>query len=324
MTGRILVVGGAGYIGSHMVKALLQEGFEVLILDNLSTGYRELITGGTFVQGSLGDTGLLDSLFRSDPVDAVMHFAAFSLVGESVQNPLKYYRNNIGETVSLIEAMVRHGVRRFIFSSTAAVYGEPVKSPIGEDHPRQPTNPYGASKLCVERILEDCDRAHGLKSISLRYFNAAGAEPSGTIGEMHDPETHLIPLVLKSALSQGQVKIFGTDYPTPDGTCVRDYVHVTDLAQAHLLALRALLEGSESSAYNLGNSIGYSVRQVIELARKVTGRTIQAVEEQRRPGDPATLVADSGKIKRALNWKPEYEDLEQIIATAWKWINTRH
>jgi UDP-glucose 4-epimerase len=320
---KILVVGGAGYIGSHMVKALLQEGFEVLILDNLATGYRELITGGTFVQGSLGDTGLLDSLFRSDPVDAVMHFAAFSLVGESVQNPLKYYRNNISETVSLIEAMVHHGVRRFVFSSTAAVYGEPVKSPISEDHPRQPTNPYGASKLCVERILEDCDRAHGLKSISLRYFNAAGADPSGSIGEMHDPETHLIPLVLKSALSQGPVKIFGTDYPTPDGTCVRDYVHVTDLAQAHLLALRALLEGSESSAYNLGNSIGYSVRQVIELACKVTGRTIQTVEEQRRPGDPATLVADSGKIKRALNWKPEYEELEQIIATAWKWINTR-
>ena len=323
MTGRILVVGGAGYIGSHMVKALLEGGHEVVVLDNLSTGFRELLTGGTFVQGSLGDSGLLDGLFQSHPVDAVMHFAAFSLVGESVQNPLKYYRNNIAETVSLIEAMVRHGVRRFIFSSTAAVYGEPVKSPLSEDHPRQPTNPYGASKLCVERILEDCDRAHGLKSISLRYFNAAGADPSGTIGEMHNPETHLIPLVLKSALSQDTVKIFGTDYPTPDGTCIRDYVHVTDLARAHLLALKALLDGSGSDAYNLGNSIGYSVRQAIELARKVTGRTIKTVEEPRRPGDPATLVADSRKIKGALNWKPEYEDLEKIIATAWRWIKGR-
>jgi UDP-glucose 4-epimerase len=320
---KILVVGGAGYIGSHMVKALLEADFEVLVLDNLSTGYRELLTGGTFVQGSLGDSGLLDNLFQKNAIDAVMHFAAFSLVGESVQNPLKYYRNNIAETVSLIEAMVRHGVGRFIFSSTAAVYGEPVRTPIAEDHPRQPTNPYGESKLCVERILEDCDRAHGLRSISLRYFNAAGADASGAIGEMHNPETHLIPLVLKSALRQEPVKIFGTDYPTPDGTCIRDYVHVTDLAQAHLLALRALLDGSGSCAYNLGNSIGYSVRQVIDLARSVTGRAVPTVEERRRAGDPAALVADSGKIKRALNWTPEYEDLERIIATAWKWIQNQ-
>jgi UDP-glucose 4-epimerase len=318
--GKILVVGGAGYIGSHMVRALLEGGYEVVVLDNLSTGYRRLLTGGTFVQGSLGDRDLLDGLFQENPVDAVMHFAAFSLVGESVQAPLKYYRNNIAETVSLIEAMVRHGIRRFIFSSTAAVYGEPIKSPISEDHPKQPTNPYGTSKLCVERILADCDRAYGLRSICLRYFNAAGADASGDIGEMHDPETHLIPLVLKGALGQTPIKIFGIDYPTPDGTCIRDYVHVTDLAQAHLLALQALLDGSGSCAYNLGNSIGYSVRQVIELARKATGLTIQAVEEQRRPGDPATLVADSGKIKKELNWTPRYEDLEQIIATAWNWI----
>jgi UDP-glucose 4-epimerase len=317
---KILVVGGAGYIGSHMAKALLQAGYDVVVLDNLSTGYRELLTGGAFVQGRLGDSELLDSLFRKNRIDAVMHFAAFSLVGESVQSPLKYYRNNIAETVSLIEAMVRHGVGRFIFSSTAAVYGEPMKSPITEDHPRRPTNPYGASKLCVERILEDCDGAYGLRSICLRYFNAAGADDSGVIGEMHNPETHLIPLVLKSALEQTPIKIFGTDYPTPDGTCIRDYVHVTDLAQAHLLALQALLDGSGSSVYNLGNSIGYSVREVIDLARKVTGRSIQAVEEQRRAGDPATLVADSGKIKKALNWTPLYEDLEQIVATAWNWI----
>ena len=317
---KILVVGGAGYIGSHMVKALLEADYEVLVLDNLSTGYRDLLTGGTFVRGRLGDSGLLDTLFQQHTIDAVMHFAAFSLVGESVQNPLKYYRNNIAETLSLIEAMVRHRIERFIFSSTAAVYGEPVRAPIAEDHPRLPTNPYGTSKLCVERILEDCDRAHGLRSICMRYFNAAGADASGTIGEMHDPETHLIPLVLKSALRQEPVRIFGTDYPTPDGTCIRDYVHVTDLAQAHQLALRALLDGSGSCAYNLGNSIGYSVRQVIDLAGKVTGRTIPTVEEQRRAGDPATLVADSGKIKRALNWRPDYEDLEKIIATAWKWI----
>jgi UDP-glucose 4-epimerase len=320
---KILVVGGAGYIGSHMVKALLEADFEVLVLDNLSTGYRELLTGGTFVQGSLGDNELIDHLFQEHRIDAVMHFAAFSLVGESVQNPLKYYRNNIAETVSLVDAMVRHGVGRFIFSSTAAVYGEPVRTPIAEDHPRQPTNPYGESKLCVERMLEDCDRAHGLRSISLRYFNAAGADPSGAIGEMHNPETHLIPLVLKSALSQKPVRIFGTDYPTPDGTCIRDYVHVSDLAQAHLLALQALLDGSGSCAYNLGNSIGYSVRQVIDLARVVTGHAIPTVEEQRRAGDPATLVADSGKIKRALNWRPDYEDLENIIATAWKWIQNK-
>jgi len=320
---KILVVGGAGYIGSHMVKALLKADFEVLVLDNLSTGYRELLTGGTFVQGSLGDNELIDHLFQEHRIDAVMHFAAFSQVGESVQNPLKYYRNNIAETVSLVDAMVRHRVGRFIFSSTAAVYGEPVRTPIAEDHPRQPTNPYGESKLCVERMLEDCDRAHGLRSISLRYFNAAGADASGAIGEMHDPETHLIPLVLKSALSQKPVRIFGTDYPTPDGTCIRDYVHVSDLAQAHLLALRALLDGSGSCVYNLGNSIGYSVRQVIDLAGKVTGRTIPIVEEPRRAGDPATLVADSGKIKRALNWRPDYEDLENIIATAWKWIQNK-
>jgi UDP-glucose 4-epimerase len=320
---KILVVGGAGYIGSHMVKALLKADFKVLVLDNLSTGYRELLTGGTFVQGSLGDNELIDHLFQEHRIDAVMHFAAFSQVGESVQNPLKYYRNNIAETVSLVDAMVRHHVGRFIFSSTAAVYGEPVRTPLAEDHPRQPTNPYGESKLCVERMLEDCDRAHGLRSISLRYFNAAGADASGVIGEMHDPETHLIPLVLKSALSQKPVRIFGTDYPTPDGTCIRDYVHVSDLAQAHLLALRALLDGSGSCVYNLGNSIGYSVRQVIDLAGKVTGRTIPIIEEPRRAGDPATLVADSGKIKRALNWRPDYEDLENIIATAWKWIQNK-
>ena len=248
-----------------------------------------------------------------------MHFAAFSLVGESVQLPLRYYRNNISETVSLLDAMVRHKVGRFIFSSTAAVYGEPEYTPIDEEHPCRPTNPYGHSKRCVEQILSDCDAAHGLKSICLRYFNAAGADASGTIGEMHDPESHLIPIVLKSALSNQPIKIFGDDYPTPDGTCIRDYVHVTDLAQAHLLALKALMDGSDSRTYNLGNSIGYSVRQVVELARKVTGRSIETIVDRRRAGDPAILVADAEKIKRELNWAPQYEDLEKIISTAWQW-----
>ena len=316
---KILVVGGAGYIGSHMVKALLEAGHEVVVLDNLSTGHRELLTGGTLVEGSLGDRTALDEIFDVHSIGAVMHFAAFSLVGESVQQPLKYYRNNISETVSLLEAMVRNGVLRFIFSSTAAVYGEPEKTPIGEDHPCRPTNPYGTSKLCVEQMLADCDRAHGLKSICLRYFNAAGADASGAIGEMHDPESHLIPLVLKAALARTPVKVFGTDYPTPDGTCLRDYVHVTDLAQAHLLALQALLDGAGSRAYNLGNSVGYSVRQVIDIAGRVSGREIETVEEPRRAGDPAVLVADAGRIKAELGWKPGYEDLERIIETAWRW-----
>ncbi len=316
---KILVVGGAGYVGSHMVKALLGEGYQVVILDNLSTGHRRQVTGGTFVQGSLGDGKLLDHIFIENNISAVMHFAAFSLVGESVQRPLKYYQNNICETIALLDAMGRHDVKRFIFSSTAAVYGEPIKTPIEEDHPCRPTNPYGASKLCVEQMLKDCDIAHGLKSICLRYFNASGADASGSIGEMHDPETHLIPLVLKCALQEKPIKVFGADYPTPDGTCIRDYVHVTDLAQAHLLALYALLEGSNSAVYNLGNSIGYSVRQVIELSEKVTGKPIQVIEDNRRAGDPAILVADAGRIKRELNWRPIYEDLETIIATAWRW-----
>lgn len=316
---KILVVGGAGYIGSHMVKHLVAEKHEVMVLDNFSTGYRRLVTGGRLVEGCLGDRALLDKIFSENTIDAVMHFAAFSLVGESVQWPLKYYQNNVAETVSLIDVMVRHNVLRFIFSSTAAVYGEPEEIPIVEDHPCRPTNPYGTSKLTVEQILSDCDAAHGLKSICLRYFNAAGADASGRIGEMHDPESHLIPLVLKSAISGKPIKVFGTDYPTPDGTCLRDYVHVTDLAQAHLLALHALMDGASSTAYNLGNSVGYSVRQVIDLAGQVTGRDISVIEDARRPGDPAVLVANAEKIKKALGWRPKYEDLETIIGTAWKW-----
>ena len=320
---KILVVGGAGYIGSHMSKALIAAGKDLLVLDNLSTGYRELISGGTFIHGDLGDSVLLDRIFKDHNISAVMHFAGFSLAGESIRQPLKYYHNNITETLAIIKTMVRHSVLRFIFSSTAAVYGQPEKIPIQEDHPCRPTNPYGTSKLCIEQVLADCDRAHGLKSVCLRYFNAAGADSCGMIGEMHDPETHLIPLVLKCALAQKPIEIFGTDYATPDGTCIRDYVHVADLAQAHLLALEALLGGSGSRTYNLGIGYGYSVRQVIDLAGNVTGIEIPTIDKHRRPGDPAILVADSGRIRRELNWAPLYEDLEKIIASAWNWHSRR-
>jgi len=303
-----------------MVKDLLRAGYEVVTMDNLSTGHRELLPGGIFYEGNLGDGKLLDRIFSEYQISAVMHFAAFSLVGESMQNPLAYYRNNIAETIELIAAMVRHNVKYFIFSSSAAVYGEPVEIPIKEDHPCNPTNPYGATKVSVEQLLNDCDYAYGLKSVSLRYFNAAGADESGEIGELHEPETHLIPLVLKAATGeQKNIKIFGTDYPTHDGTCIRDYIHVSDLTQAHLLALEALLSGEGSSVYNLGNSKGYSVRKVIELAEKISGKTIRTVEVERRPGDPAELVAASDKIRQDLGWKPEYEDLETIITTAWNW-----
>lgn len=316
----ILVIGGAGYIGSHMVKGLLDQGIGVVVLDDLSTGYRDLLTGGEFIQGSLGDADLLDRLFTDHSIDAVMHFAAFSLVGESVVNPLKYYRNNLARTVELLEAMIRHRVMRFIFSSTAAVYGEPTVIPITEEQPCKPTNPYGATKLAVERMLRDCDAAHGLKYVSLRYFNAAGAHESGIIGEKHQPESHLIPLILKVATGEREnISIFGTDYPTPDGTCLRDYIHVNDLARAHLLALEALMDGSGSMVYNLGNSRGFSVREVIELSRNITGHPIPVVETERRAGDPAVLVASSDKIRRELGWQPKYEELQTIIETAWNW-----
>ena len=317
---KILVVGGAGYIGAHMVRQLTKARCEAVILDNLSTGDRKLVQGGEFIQGNLGDAGLLDGLFTRHAFDAVMHFAAFSQVGESMDQPLAYYRNNLAETVVLLDAMVRHHVKRFIFSSTAAVYGEPVAIPISEDHPCAPTNPYGNTKLAVERMLADCDAAYGLKFTALRYFNAAGADESGQIGELHDPETHLIPIVLRAADGWiDHIRVFGTDYPTADGTCIRDYVHVNDLAQAHLLALDALLEGGESAIYNLGSSNGYSVREVIGKAESVTGKKIPVVEAPRRAGDPAVLVASSEKIKRELGWTPGYDNLETIIRTAWEW-----
>lgn len=316
----ILVVGGAGYIGAHMVKALLDRYYRVVVLDDLSTGHRDLVPGGEFVQGNLGNADLLDDLFSHTSIDAVMHFAAFSLVGESVEAPLKYYRNNVAATIELLDAMYRHKVGVFIFSSSAAVYGEPASVPIREDHPLNPTNPYGATKVSVEQLLKDCDDACGIRYASLRYFNAAGADASGTIGERHAPETHLIPLVLKVAAGElKNIKIFGTDYQTPDGTCIRDYIHVNDLAQAHLLALEALQNDQHSMVFNLGNSKGHSVLDVIEVARRVTGHPIPAVEEARRAGDPSVLVAASDKIRSTLGWKPAYEDLEAIIGSAWIW-----
>lgn len=317
----ILVVGGAGYIGSHMVLDLLQAGHDVVVLDNLSRGHCDLLIGGTFVEGDLGDGQLLDRVFSQYRITAVMHFAAYSLVGESVSKPLDYYRNNVAKTVELLAAMVRHNVRYFIFSSTAAVYGEPrAMEPLREDAPCQPTNPYGATKLAVERMLADTAIAGNFRYVSLRYFNAAGADPSGRVGERHHPETHLIPLVLQVATGERQaIQIYGTDYPTLDGTCIRDYVHVCDLTQAHLLALEHLLKGGGSAVYNLGNNKGNSVRALVEMARRITRHPIPAVEAERRPGDPAFLVADSGKIRRELGWQPRYEDITTIIETAWAW-----
>jgi len=316
----ILVVGGAGYIGSHMVLDLLRAGYPVVTLDDLSRGHRDLLPGGDFVEGDVGDRNTLAQVFSRYPVRAVMHFAAHSLVGESVQYPLLYYRNNVANTISLLEAMQDADVRHFIFSSSAAVYGEPAQVPITEEQPPQPTNPYGATKLAVERLLADYSQASDLTYSVLRYFNAAGADASGAPGERHHPETHLIPLVLQVATGQRDaVRIFGTDYPTPDGTCLRDYIHVSDLTRAHLLALEALLAGAGNSTYNLGNSTGYSVRQVIDAARAITGHLIPAQAADRRAGDPAVLIADSGRIRRELDWQPACEDLDSIIRTAWAW-----
>ncbi len=320
MKATVLVVGGAGYIGSHMVKELLDDGCGVIVLDNLTRGHRELLPGGEFIEGDLGHPELLHTIFSQHRIDAVMHFAAYSLVGESVEQPLLYFRNNLARTVELLDSMIQHGIKRFIFSSSAAVYGEPDRTPIGEDHPCRPTNPYGETKLAVEHLLKDCALAHGLRYVSLRYFNAAGADASGAIGERHRPESHLIPLVLQVATRErANIRIFGIDYPTPDGTCVRDYVHVSDLAQAHLLALQSIMAGGENAVYNLGNSKGYSVREVIDVARRVTGHPIPATISARRAGDPAVLIADSSRVRQKLGWQPRYENLAAIVETAWAW-----
>jgi len=316
----ILVVGGAGYIGSHMVKMLLNTGYQVITLDNLSKGYREAVLGGELVVGELADRLGLERLFTDYPLDAVMHFASFIEVGESVRQPGQYYQNNVVGTLNLLDTMVAHGVSAFIFSSTAAIFGEPHYVPLDEQHPKHPMNPYGLSKWMVEQILMDYDTAYGLKSICLRYFNAAGADPEGRLGERHEPETHLIPLVLRVASGRKPyLTIFGQDYDTPDGTCIRDYIHVDDLCQAHRLALEQLLSERTSAAYNLGNGAGFSVKQIIEIARKVTGKEIPVVVGERRPGDPARLVANSQLAKKELGWQPQYADLTTMVTHAWQW-----
>ncbi len=316
----ILVAGGAGYIGSHMVKQLLAHGCQVTTLDNFSTGYRDAILGGEIVQADLADRAALDALFARRAFDAVMHFASFIQVGESVHAPARYYANNVTNTLNLLDAMAAHGVKHFIFSSSAAVYGNPILAPIAEDHPKAPINPYGRTKWMVEQILEDYDRAYGLKSVSLRYFNAAGADPAGELGERHEPETHLIPLVLRAASGRAQdIKVFGRDYSTPDGTCIRDYVHVVDLCEAHRLALARLMQDGGSAVYNLGNGNGFSVAEVIAAAERVTDRVIRITHEPRRAGDPPRLVADASLARKELCWQPRFDCLETIIAHAWAW-----
>lgn len=316
----ILVTGGAGYIGSHTALALLEQNRETVIIDSLYQGHKAAIHGGVFYKGDLRDEALLDRIFTEHQIEGVIHFAANSLVGESMKDPGKYYNNNVYGTLCLLEAMVKHGVRSIVFSSTAAVYGEPETVPIKETAPTNPTNAYGETKLAMERMIHWFESAHGLKYVSLRYFNAAGAHPSGKIGEDHDPETHLIPLILQVALGKREsISIFGGDYPTPDGTCIRDYIHVCDLADAHLLAVDHLIQGGDSGIYNLGNGKGFSVKEVIEIAREVTGHPIPAKMEPRRAGDPAVLVASSDKCKSELGWKPVRTDLKTIIQDAWNW-----
>jgi UDP-glucose 4-epimerase len=316
----ILVIGGAGFVGSHMVKQLGLSGYRVTTLDNLSNGHRDAVLYGDFVQGDLADKALLTQLIQPGRFDAVMHFASFIQVGESVQEPAKYYDNNVANTLHLLEAMRLAGVKRFVFSSTAATFGQPLYSPMDEKHPQRPINPYGRSKLMVEQILGDFDRAYGLKSVCLRYFNAAGADPEVQLGERHEPETHLIPLVLQVASGRKpNISVFGRDYDTPDGTCVRDYVHVSDLCSAHELALQSLVHGAGSQQYNLGNGNGYSIQEVIETARRVTGQTISTLDAPRRDGDPDRLVADASQAKKVLVWQPQWTSLDDIVGHAWAW-----
>jgi len=317
---KILIVGGAGYIGSHINKELTKKGFETVVFDSLVKGHQEAVKWGEFFQGDLANIEDLRQVFTKYKIDAVLHFAAFIEVGESVKDPQKYYQNNVKNTLNLFQVMLENDVKKLIFSSTAATFGNPQYTPIDELHPQIPINPYGQAKLMVEKILADYDFAYGLKYVALRYFNACGADLDNEIGENHTPESHLIPLILDAAIGKREdIKIFGTDYPTPDGTCVRDYVHVTDLAQAHILALQYLIDGNDSNSFNLGNGKGFSVKEVIDAAKKVTGVDFKVTEVERRAGDPPELVADSTKAKQVLKWQPQYADLETIVKSAWAW-----
>ncbi len=319
----ILVVGGAGYIGSHCLFELRRRGFKTLCYDNLSEGHRAACGETPLIEGSLDDEARLDQLFKDHDVRAVFHFAANCYVGESVEDPEKYYFNNVASTLVLLRAMKRAGVMRFIFSSTAATFGNPVRDTIDESHPQDPINPYGRTKLMIEHILKDYHAAYGMEHVILRYFNAAGAVEGGAIGEDHEPETHLIPLILKVALGQrDDIKIFGDDYDTPDGTCVRDYIHILDLADAHILGLKYLEDGGESTAFNLGNGTGYSVREVIDTVARVTGKEIRSEVVGRRAGDPAILIADYKRAQSILGWTPQFGDLETIVRTAWEWASS--
>ncbi|MEQ1440695.1 UDP-glucose 4-epimerase GalE [Fontimonas sp. SYSU GA230001] len=317
---KVLVVGGAGYVGAHMCKQLAEHGHQAVVCDDFSTGHRAAVRWGECIEADIGDAAALDAVFGRHRFDAVMHFAACSLVGESVADPLKYYRNNVGNTLVLLEAMRRHGVERLVFSSTAAIFGEPQTELIDEAHPTHPLNPYGRSKLAIEQILADCASAYGLRAVALRYFNAAGADESGLIGESHHPETHLIPRLLRKAAGEAiDVRIFGDDYPTVDGTCVRDYIHVNDLADAHLRALERLDREPGFRAFNLGNGRGYTVKQVVTAVEVITGRKLGIEVDGRRAGDPATLVASSGRAEAELAWHPFRADLHTIIDSAWRW-----
>ncbi|NEZ42077.1 UDP-glucose 4-epimerase GalE [Paenibacillus alvei] len=320
----VLVTGGAGYIGSHTVAELLARGEEVVIVDSLETGHQEAVLGGTLHIGDIRDSAFLDSVFAQHSIDAVIHFAAYSLVGESMSNPSKYYDNNVHGTLVLLEAMRKHHVSRIVFSSTAATYGEPERTPIQETEATNPTNVYGETKLTMERMMRWFDQSHEIRYVSLRYFNAAGAHENGKIGEDHRPETHLIPLVLQTALGQRkEMKVFGSDYPTPDGTCIRDYIHVSDLADAHVLAVEYLRGGGRSDVFNLGSGNGFSVLEVIQTAERVTGRSIPTVTEERRAGDPAVLIASADKAKSVLGWSPKRDDLNVLIESAWNWHQAR-
>lgn len=315
----VLILGGAGYIGSHMAKNLIDSGHIVTIADNLSSGFISATHGSLFVKLDIQDTESLNALFSSQKFDAVMHFASPIQVGESVIDPEKYYRNLVS-TLNLLKSMLNAKIMRIIFSSSAAVYGDPIYTPINESHSKHPISPYGRSKWMAEQILEDFDRAYGLKSICLRYFNASGADPTGKLGERHDPETHLIPLVMQAASGRRKsITVFGRDYDTPDGTCIRDYIHVSDLASAHALALECLVDSNNSSVFNLGNGQGFSVQEVIDTARRITGKTIIVTDEPRRVGDPPRLVADSSKAHHILRWHPKYSDLDTIVNHAWHW-----
>jgi len=316
---RILVTGGAGYIGSHAAKALARSGRDVFVYDNLIAGHREAVRYGELIEGDIADVDAVRSVLHRHRIEAVMHFAAFLDVGESARQPVKYYRNNVVGTLGVLEAMAAESVPFFVFSSTCATYGEPVETPIAETHPQRPINSYGASKLAIERALPHFETAYGIHAVALRYFNAAGADPDGEIGEDHSPEIHLIPRAIEAATGGRELQVFGDDYPTPDGTCLRDYVHVSDLADAHVKALDALAETRRSSAYNLGTGTPHSVREVIEAVERVTGRTVQRTVGQRRPGDPAVLYAAPHKVRAELHWTPRFPDLESIVRTAWAW-----